>query len=86
MRFAKFLKQNSNLQIIIITHRHQSAYAMVADDVIGVVKQVRLNGDGRSLNYSFFLFPSVNNTAFTDVRMLVSFCISISDNSKGNIM
>jgi chromosome segregation ATPase len=45
-KFAEFLKQNSDLQIIIITHRNRSAYAMVADDVIGIVKEVRLSLDG----------------------------------------
>jgi chromosome segregation ATPase len=39
-RFAKFLNRNNNLQIIIITHRYRSAYAVVADDAVGVVKQV----------------------------------------------
>jgi chromosome segregation ATPase len=39
-RFAKFLAQNNDLQIIVITHRYRSAYALVVDDVIGVVKQV----------------------------------------------
>jgi ABC-type molybdate transport system ATPase subunit len=86
MRLAKFLKQNSHLQIIIITHRHQSAYAVVADDVIGVVKQVRLNGDGRSLNYASFLFSRVNSTSLTDVYVSVLFCKSVSYNSKSNIM
>jgi chromosome segregation ATPase len=46
MKFAEFLKQNIHLQIIIITHRNRSAYAMVADDVIGIVKEVRLSLDG----------------------------------------
>jgi chromosome segregation ATPase len=45
-RFAAFLKQNSHLQIIIITHRNRSAYAMVADDVIGIVKEVRFSLNG----------------------------------------
>jgi chromosome segregation ATPase len=45
-KFAEFLKQNSHLQIIIITHRNRSAYAMVADDVIGIMKEVRLSLDG----------------------------------------
>ncbi|KDR08460.1 Structural maintenance of chromosomes protein 1A [Zootermopsis nevadensis] len=39
MRFAKFLKQNNHSQIIVITHRYRSAYAVVADDVTGVVKE-----------------------------------------------
>jgi chromosome segregation ATPase len=62
LRFVKFLKQNSHLQIIIITHRCRSAYAMVADDVIGVVKEVRLNEDGHSLNHASFLFSNINST------------------------
>jgi chromosome segregation ATPase len=45
LRFAEFLKQNNHLQIIIITHRNRSAYAMVADDVVGIVKEVRLSLD-----------------------------------------
>ncbi|PNF34478.1 hypothetical protein B7P43_G11246 [Cryptotermes secundus] len=39
-KFAEFLKQNIHLQIIIITHRNRSAYATVADDVIGIVKEI----------------------------------------------
>jgi chromosome segregation ATPase len=46
LRFAEFLKQNSHLQIIIITHRNQNAYAVVADDVISVAKEVILSSDG----------------------------------------
>lgn len=45
-KFVEFLKQNIHLQIIIITHRNRSAYATVADDVIGIVKEVRLSLDG----------------------------------------
>jgi chromosome segregation ATPase len=55
MRFSKFLKQNGNLQIIVITHRCRSAYAVVADDVIGVVKEVRLK------YASFFFYSEISD-------------------------
>jgi chromosome segregation ATPase len=42
-RFTKFLSQNNNLQIIVITHCHRRAYAVFADDCIGIVREVRLN-------------------------------------------
>jgi chromosome segregation ATPase len=41
-RFTRFLKQYNNLQIIVITHCHRRAYAVLADDVIGVAREVVL--------------------------------------------
>jgi len=48
-RLTEFLKQYNNLQIIIITHSHRHAYAVLADDVIGVAREVWWNMYGSSL-------------------------------------